>query len=116
MDMKEKAFGYIDEHRDGMMKMWEELVMMDSGSGNKPGVDAIVAKVAGILEGMGGKTRIIEHENAGNMLVSEFGDCKNKPFVIFTGYLDTVFDDPETTKNAPLPLKTALLTARAHWI
>ena len=56
--MKEKAFGYIDEHRDGMMKMWEELVMMDSGSGNKPGVDAIVAKVAGILEGMGGKTRI----------------------------------------------------------
>ena len=116
MDMKEKAFGYIDEHRDGMMKMWEELVMMDSGSGNKPGVDAIVAKVAGILEGMGGKTRIIEHENAGNMLVSEFGDCKNKPFVIFTGHLDTVFDDPETTKNAPLPLKTALLTARARWI
>ena len=99
MDMKEKAFGYIDEHRDGMMKMWEELVMMDSGSGNKPGVDAIVAKVAGILEGMGGKTRIIEHENAGNMLVSEFGDCKNKPFVIFTGHLDTVFDDPETKKK-----------------
>ena len=102
MDMKEKAFGYIDEHRDGMMKMWEELVMMDSGSGNKPGVDAIVAKVAGILEGMGGKTRIIEHENAGNMLVSEFGDCKNKPFVIFTGHLDTVFDDPKTTKKTPL--------------
>ena len=45
MDMKEKAFGYIDKHRDSMMKMWEELVMMDSGSGNKPGVDAIVAKV-----------------------------------------------------------------------
>lgn len=116
MDMKEKAFGYIDEHRDGMMKMWKELVMMDSGSGNKPGVDAIAAKVAGILEGMGGKTCIIEHENAGNMLVSEFCDCQNKPFVIFTGHLDTVFDDPETTKNALLPLKTALLTARARWI
>ena len=105
MDMKEKAFGYIDEHRDGMMKMWEELVMMDSGSGNKPGVDAIVAKVAGILKGMGGKTRIVEHENAGNMLVSEFGDCKNKPFVIFTGHLDTVFDDPETTKKRPFTIK-----------
>ena len=76
--------------------------MMDSGSGNKPGVDAIMAKVAGILEGMGGKTHIIEHENAGNMLVSEFGDCKNKPFVIFTGHLDTVFDDPDTTKKTPL--------------
>ena len=70
MNEKEQAFAYIEGHRDAMMKMWEELVMMDSGSGNKPGVDAIVAKVAGILEGMGGKTRIIEHKNAGNMPVS----------------------------------------------
>ena len=105
MDMKEKAFGYIDEHRDGMMKMWEELVMMDSGSGNKPGVDAIVAKVAGILEGMGGKTRIIEHENAGNALVSEFGDCANKPFVVFVGHLDTVFSDPGETERRPFTIK-----------
>lgn len=105
MNEKEQAFAYIEGHRDAMMKMWEELVMMDSGSGNKPGVDAIVAKVAGILEGMGGKTRIIEHENAGKMLVSEFGDCKNKPFVIFTGHLDTVFDDPETTKKRPFTIK-----------
>lgn len=105
MGIKENAFAYIDAHRSEMLKMWEELVMMDSGSGNKPGVDAIVAKVAGILEGMGGKTRIIEHENAGNMLVSEFGDCQNKPFVIFTGHLDTVFDDPETTKKRPFTIK-----------
>lgn len=115
MGIKENAFAYIDAHRSEMLKMWEELVMMDSGSGNKPGVDAIVAKVAGILEGMGGKTRIIEHENAGNMLVSEFGDCKNKPFVIFTGHLDTVFDDPETTKKRPFTIKDGLLTARARW-
>lgn len=43
MNEKEQAFAYIEGHRDAMMKMWEELVMMDSGSGNKPGVDAIVA-------------------------------------------------------------------------
>lgn len=116
MGIKENAFAYIDAHRSEMLKMWEELVNIDSGSDYKPGVDKVVAKVAGILTDMGGKTRIIEHENAGNMLVSEFGDCKNKPFVIFTGHLDTVFDDPETTKNAPLPLKTALLTVRARWI
>lgn len=61
MGIKENAFAYIDAHRSEMLKMWKELVMMDSDSGNKPGVDAIVAKVAGILEGMGGKTRIIEH-------------------------------------------------------
>lgn len=105
MTAKEKAFAYIDEHRSNMMKMWEDLVMMDSGSANKDQVDAIIAKVAGILTEMGGKTRIIEHENAGNMLVSEFGDCQNKPFVIFTGHLDTVFSDRETTKKRPFTIK-----------
>lgn len=105
MTAKEKAFAYIDEHRSNMMKMWEDLVMMDSGSANKDQVDAIIAKVAGILTEMGGKTRIIEHENAGNMLVSEFGDCQNKPFVIFTGHLDTVFNDRDTTKKRPFTIK-----------
>lgn len=105
MTAKEKAFAYIDEHRSNMMKMWEDLVMMDSGSANKDQVDAIIAKVAGILTEMGGKTRIIEHENAGNMLVSEFGDCQNKPFVIFTGHLDTVFSDRDTTKKRPFTIK-----------
>lgn len=105
MTAKEKAFAYIDEHRSNMMKMWEDLVMMDSGSANKDQVDAIIAKVAGILTEMGGKTRIIEHENAGNMLVSEFGDCQNKPFVLFTGHLDTVFSDRDTTKKRPFTIK-----------
>ena len=105
MSMKEQAYAYIDAHRDAMMKVWEELVMIDSGSENKKGVDAAIAKVAGILEGMGGKTRIIEHENAGNAVISEFGDCANKPFVIFTGHLDTVFNDPEETKKRPFTVK-----------
>lgn len=76
MGMKEDVFAYIDAHRDSMMKMWKELVNIDSGSEYKEGVDRVVAKVAGILEGMGGKTRIVEHEKAGNAVVSEFGDCK----------------------------------------
>lgn len=105
MTDKEKAFAYIDEHRSGMMQMWEELVMMDSGSANKDQVDAIIAKAAEILTEMGGKTRIVEHETAGNALVSEFGDCANKPFVIFTGHLDTVFNDRDTTKKRPFTIK-----------
>lgn len=57
--MKEKAFGYIDEHRDSMMKMWEELVMMDSGSGNKPGVDAIVAKLPAFWKAWAAKPALL---------------------------------------------------------
>lgn len=105
MGIKENAFAYIDAHRSEMLKMWEELVSIDSGSDYKPGVDKVVAKVAGILTDMGGKTRIVEHENAGNAVVSEFGDCKTKPFIVLTGHLDTVFSDPETTKKRPFTIK-----------
>ena len=105
MGIKENAFAYIDAHRSEMLKMWEELVSIDSGADYKPGVDKVVAKVAGIFTDMGGKTRIVEHENAGNAVVSEFGDCKTRPFIVLTGHLDTVFSDPETTKKRPFTIK-----------
>ena len=105
MNEKEQAFAYIEGHRDAMMKMWEDLVMTPSGSANKADVDAIIAKAADILTGMGGKTRIKEFTDAGNALVSEFGDCENKPFVVFAGHLDTVFSDPEETKKRPFTIK-----------
>ncbi len=105
MGIKENAFAYIDAHRSEMLEMWKDLVSIDSGSDYKPGVDAVVAKVAGVLEAMGGKTRIVEHENAGNAVVSEFGDTKNKPFIVITGHLDTVFSDPDTTKERPFTIK-----------
>ena len=105
MGIKENPFAYIDAHRSEMLKMGEELVSIDSGSDYKPGVDKVVAKVAGILTDMGGKTRIVEHENAGNAVVSEFGDCKTRPVIVLTGHLDTVFSDPETTKKRPFTIK-----------
>lgn len=105
MNEKEQAFAYIEGHRDAMMKMWEDLVMTPSGSANKGDVDAIISKAADILTGMGGKTRIKEFTDAGNALVSEFGDCENKPFVVFVGHLDTVFSDPEETKKRPFTIK-----------
>ena len=110
MTMKEAAYAYLDAQHESIMNMWQELVMMDSGSANKAGVDAIIEKVAGILSAMGGKTRIVKHANAGNALVSEFGDCESKPFVIFTGHLDTVFNDPETTKKRPFTVKDGRVT------
>lgn len=58
-----------------------------------------------MLTAMGGKTRIVEHANAGNAVVSEFGDCANKPFIVLTGHLDTVFSNPEETKARPFTIK-----------
>ena len=105
MSMKEQAYAYIDAHRDEMMKMWEDFVMTESGSANKADVDGLIARAADIFTGMGGKTRIVEFPDAGNALVSEFGDCANKPFVVFVGHLDTVFSDHGETKRRPFTIK-----------
>ena len=61
--------------------------------------------MADVLTAMGGKTRVVEHTNAGNAVVSEFGDCANKPFIVITGHLDTVFSNPEETKARPFTIK-----------
>ena len=94
MGMKENAFAFIDAHRSEMLKMWEELVSIDSGSDYKPGVDKVVARVADVLTA-----------SAGNAVVSEFGDCAAKPFIVLTGHLDTVFSNPEETKARPFTIK-----------
>lgn len=104
MITKEEGYAFIDAHRDSMMKLWEELVNVDCGSDYKEGVDRVVEKVAGCLEKIGGRTRIVENEKAGNMLVSEFGDM-SKPFVILTGHLDTVFNRIGTAKERPFTVK-----------
>lgn len=101
---KEKCFTFIDENRENMLNLWEELVNIDSGSDYKEGVDAVVQKVADILTAIGGKTKIISNQKAGNMLVSEFGDT-SKPFIILTGHLDTVFNKVGTAKERPFTIK-----------
>lgn len=104
MSVKEKCFSYIDTNREKMISLWQELVNIDSGSDYKEGVDTAINKVADILRNIGGNTRIAENHNAGNMLVSEFGDT-TKPFIILLGHLDTVFNKAGTAKERPFTIK-----------
>ncbi|MEW6266922.1 MAG: M20 family metallopeptidase [Thermodesulfobacteriota bacterium] len=89
--MKENAFAFIDAHREDTLRLWQEIVNMESGSGNKKGVDAVAARLAQVLEATGAATRIVEMERAGNMLVAEIGAGRLKPGVAFMGHMDTVF-------------------------
>ena len=46
---KQKVCQFIDEHREEMLSLWQELVNMESGSQNKPGIDAVAARIAAAL-------------------------------------------------------------------
>lgn len=88
---KQQVFQFIDEHREEMLALWQELVSTESGSQHKPGIDAVAVRIQQVLAGEGAATRIIEMEQAGNMLIGELGEARKQAKVLFLGHMDTVF-------------------------
>jgi glutamate carboxypeptidase len=101
--MKDKAFRFIDDHRADMLKLWEKLVNMESGSAYIEGVDAVAERVKSELAKAGAAAGIVSFDQAGNMARGEFpgGD---KPPVLLLGHMDTVFKRGEA-KERPFAIK-----------
>ena len=96
--MKETAFAFIDEKKDEIINLWQELVNMESGSYYVEGVDKVVDRVLQILADAGAKTKAIEFEAAGNMAYAEFAGADKAP-VMLLGHVDTVFAEGEVAKR-----------------
>lgn len=88
---KQEMFKFIDDHHEEMIDVWRDFVSHESGSANKTGIDQLQVKIKGILEQEGAVVRIVENQQAGNMLIAEIGSARVKPAVIFMGHVDTVF-------------------------
>ena len=96
---KEAAFRFIDAHREEMQALWRELVMMESGSGYKAGVDAVAVRLKKELDDCGATTQIVAFEEAGNMLVGAVKGDAGKAPVLFIGHMDTVFKQGTVEKR-----------------
>lgn len=108
MKTQQEIFQAIDSAKPAMMETWRSLVDRDCGSGDKAGVDAVGRDIRAFLEPLGFRVRFHEYEEAGNMLVAEYGDM-TKPFVILTGHMDTVFADG-TAAERPFTVKDGKVT------
>jgi len=86
---KQEAFQFVDDHREEMVSLWKEVVMMEGGPHEKEGINKVGARFKKILDGEGAISRTIEFEKAGSMLISEIGENHSKPGVIFLGHMDT---------------------------
>ena len=102
--MKIKAFAFIENHREEMISLWEELVGMESDSKNKTGVDRVAARLKEFAELDGADARIVEYENAGNLLMATYGSGRKKSPIAFLGHMDTVFP-PGTIDQRPFTIK-----------
>ncbi len=103
MNTKEKAFSWVDSHRDEMVDLWKQMVTIDSGIGVKEGGMAMGNLCAGILERLGFSIRRVSYEKCGDTLIAERGSM-DKPFVILMGHMDTVFFKGEPLRR-PFTIK-----------
>lgn len=103
MDTRDRAYQWIDEHKEDMVSLWKDMVTIDSGIGVKEGGMATGNLCAGILEKLGFSIRRVSYEKCGDTIIGERGDM-TKPFTILMGHMDTVFFKGEPEKR-PFTIK-----------
>ncbi|MFB0490281.1 glutamate carboxypeptidase [Methylobacterium sp. OAE515] len=90
------ALGWLDTQEDAMLALLEALVNIDSGSYDKPGVDAVGARIAEFLAGHGIPVTTVPVEGYGDALKAHVAGSGggNRP-VVLMGHRDTVFPKGE---------------------
>jgi glutamate carboxypeptidase len=95
---------YMNTHRQEMFSLLEELVIIQSGSRNKKGVDQVGKRIALEMEAMGFSCEFQGETEYGNNLIVRTWDPglendpkknQDKNQILITGHMDTVF--PEDT-------------------
>ena len=83
-----------------MLTLLEELVNTESGSYDKPGVDAVGGRIAAFLSGHGIPVTTIPVEGYGDALKAEVSGSGggNRP-VVLMGHRDTVFPKGEVAQR-----------------
>ena len=94
-----KTSEYIDSHRDEMLALWEQIVSIESGTGDKEGVDRVGAVLDTALKSAGVETSLIRMEHYGNLLTGVFGKENPGQPIVLIGHMDTVFAKGTLAKN-----------------
>lgn len=88
---------YITENRQGLFDLLEELVLIQSYSRNKSGVDRVGKRIQKEMAGMGFSCEFKRQETLGDHLIARSTGCSTgKKQILITGHMDTVF--PEDTR------------------
>lgn len=87
---------FLDENRTRIYSLLDELVRIQSGSRNKPGVDRVADRIRREMESDGFDCDIIAQSDLGNHLIARMRPAAGDALpILITGHTDTVF--PEDT-------------------
>ncbi|EGO63373.1 M20 family metallopeptidase [Acetonema longum] len=107
MQNKQAAFDFIDKHQEEMISLWREVVSIESGPHEKPGIDIVADHFRNFLEKTGAACRSVDFSEAGNMLIAEIGAERSLPGVLFLGHMDTAIP-AGAIKERPFTIKEGI--------
>jgi glutamate carboxypeptidase len=95
-----EALAWLGQQHDAMVALLADLVNIDSGSYNKPGVDAVGARFARFFAEHDITASVIAGDRRGNIIRAHLdgGDGANAP-ILLMGHQDTVFPEGEAERR-----------------
>jgi glutamate carboxypeptidase len=96
---------WLASQQDAMVALLREMVDIDSGSNNKPGIDAVGSVIRRFLESHGLTVEVLPQSRHGDCLRATIPDQTAAPAgnagrnIVLMGHRDTVFPDGETTRR-----------------
>ena len=92
MTSHKEIISFLESQEPNMFTLLEELVLIQSGSYNKKGVDRVADHIAGIFTDMHMMPEIIKQKSLGNHLIVRSQACSSfDSQILFVGHMDTVF-------------------------
>jgi glutamate carboxypeptidase len=91
---EKQILDWLGIQRDAMLALLKTLVNTDSGSYDKPGVDAVGAHIRNFLGDHGIATEVVAGEKFGDAITATVGHGGNRP-ILLMGHRDTVFPKGE---------------------
>ncbi len=94
-----RVLAWLEEQESAMIDMLRTLVNIDSGSYDKPGVDAVGAEITRFLDGYGIGHRTQASDTVGDVIRAEVGPGDGRSPVLLMGHRDTVFPKGEAARR-----------------
>ncbi len=92
---RDKLAIHVQSLEKEMFRLLEKLVLIQSGTYNKPGVDLMAETLSRVLSDIPLTTQILPMQECGNMILARTGKAVEQKPVLLVGHMDTVF--PEDT-------------------
>ncbi len=89
--VQQQIHDWFDEHRDEVLKTWQEIVDTPSHVSKRAEGEVLCRKLCGIFEGLGMSVRVLEScEKNSPTIVGILGEDRPGAPVLFSGHYDTV--------------------------